>query len=251
MDTMMHQDLRFAAAAERQMRTWSRVEELAALAASGKAGESPTTSSIAYVAISREAGAQGTTVGLTVSERLGWEDFDRNLLDQVAQRYKESRLMLDLVDETTSNWVFDVLGSWMDHQVITHEKYVTQMSRLIQLLARRGPAVFVGRGAQFLLPRARTVCVRIVASEPYRVERVQQRFGFEKRGALHWVRQVDRGRSEFVQRFFHRDVADPHLYDAVFNVERLGTDAVARHIVELVRRGPRPQAEAESAVAAK
>jgi cytidylate kinase len=249
MDTLMHHDHQSTAAAERQMRTWSRLEEMAALAAGGEFREKPAAA-LGYVTISREAGAQGTVIAQRVSEILGWENYDRNLLDQVAQRHKESRLMLDLVDETESNWVFDVLGTWMDHCIITHEKYVTQMNHMIQILARRGPAVFVGRGAQFLLPRARIVSVRVVAPEAYRVEQVRQRLGIERRDAIHWVRRTDRGRSEFVQRFFHRDVADPHLYDIVFNVERFGPAEIARQIVDVVHRGVRQMTGVESALAA-
>ena len=171
-----------------------------------------------------------------VGEHLGWEVYDRNLLDQVAQRYKESRLMLDLVDETESNWVYDVLGTWMDRQIIPHEKYVVQVSRMIQILARAGNAVFVGRGAQFLLPRSKTFAVRIVAPEAFRAERVRQRHNFGLPEALDWIHRTDRGRHEFIQRFFHQDINDPHLFDLVINVERLGPAGAADQIVHAVRR---------------
>ena len=172
-----------------------------------------------------------------MGERLGWEVYDRNLLDQVAQRYKESRLMLDLVDETASNWVYDVLGTWMDRQIIPHEKYVVQVGRMIQILARAGNAVFVGRGAQFLLPRSKTFAVRIVASEAFRAERVRQRHNAGLPEALDWIHRTDRGRREFIRRFFHQDINDPHLYDLVINVERLGPAGAADQIVHAVRRG--------------
>ena len=136
MNSSMHQDTRIAAFAERQMRTWGQLQETAARAANRQEPGRSTAQGVCYVAISREAGAGGATVARLVGERLGWEVYDTNLLDQVAQRYKESRLMLDLVDETESNWVYDVLGTWMDRQIIPHEKYVVQVSRLIQILAR-------------------------------------------------------------------------------------------------------------------
>ena len=135
--------------------------------------------------------------------------------------------MLDLVDETESNWVYDVLGTWMDRQIIPHEKYVVQVSRLIQVLARAGNAVFVGRGAQFLLPRPKTFAVRVVAPEAFRAQCVRQRHNVDLPEALEWVRRTDRGRHEFIQRFFHQDIDDPHLYDLVVNAERLGPAGAA------------------------
>jgi len=236
MNSPIHQDTRTAAFAEQQMRTWTRLQETAASAAAHPAAGPATAAGIGYVAVSREAGAAGAIVARLVGEHLGWEVYDRNLLDHVAQRYKESRLMLDLVDETESNWIYDVLGTWMDRQIIPHEKYVVQVSRMIQVLARAGNAVFVGRGAQFLLPRSNTFAVRIVASEAFRAERVQQRHNAGLPEGLDWIHRTDRGRHEFIQRFFHQDINDPHLYDLVLNVERLGPAGAADQIVHAVRR---------------
>ena len=236
MKSPIHQDARIAAFAEEQMRTWQRQQETADRAASHRDPDRALSQAVEYVAISREAGAEGAIVAGLVGERLGWEVYDSNLLDQVANRYKESRLMLDLVDETESNWVYDVLGTWMDRQIIPHEKYVVQVNRMIQILARSGNAVFVGRGAQFLLPRAKTFAVRIVASEAFRAQRVQQRHGGGLPEALVWIHRTDRGRHEHIQRFFHQDINDPHLYDLVLNAERLGPAGAADQILHAVRR---------------
>ena len=236
MNSSMHQDTRIAAFAERQMRTWGQLQETDDRAANRRESGRLTAQGLHYVAISREAGAGGATIARLVGKCLAWEVYDTNLLDQVAQRYKESRLMLDLVDETESNWVFDVLGTWMDRQIIPHEKYVVQVSRLIRILARSGDAVFVGRGAQFLLPRSKTFAVRIVAPVAYRAQCVRERDNTELPEVLEWIHRTDRGRHEFIQRFFHRDINDPHLYDLVINAERCGPEGAADEIVQAVRR---------------
>jgi cytidylate kinase len=215
------------------MRTWVRLQEMAAR----RQGFDPSESKgISYVTISREAGAAGATVARLVGEQLGWEVYDANLLDQVAQRYKESRLMLDLVDETESSWVYDVLGTWMDRRIIPHEKYAVHVGRMIQVLARAGNAVFVGRGAIFLLPRSKTFAVRIVASEAFRAQRVRQRQKLGEHEALDWIHHTDRGRHESIRRTFRQDIDDPHLYDMVINIERVGIESAVDQIVGAVRR---------------
>ena len=236
MNSPISQDTRIAAFAEQQMRTWTRVQEAATGATSRQESGRSTAEATCYVAISREAGAAGSLVARLVGEHLGWKVYDRNLLDHVAQRHKESRLMLDLVDETKSNWVYDVLGTWMDRQIIPHEKYVVQVNHLIQVLARSASAVFVGRGAQFLLPPSKTLAVRIVASEAFRAERVRQRRNVGLSEALDWIQRTDRGRQEYIQRFFHRDINDPRLFDLVLNTERLEPAGAADQIIHMVRR---------------
>jgi len=235
MNSPIRQDTRIAAFSEQKMRTWARIQETVVRAASRQELGQSTAKGVCYVAISREAGAAGTSVARLIGEQLGWELYDKNLLDRTAQRYNESRLMLDQVDETASNWVYDMFGTWMDPHVVPQLKYMVQVGRMIQILARAGNAVFVGRGARFLLPRSKTFAIRIVASDGFRAERVQQRHNVGLSEALDWIHRIDRGRQKFIQRFFHQDINNPHLYDLVLNVERLGPAGAAEQIIHAVR----------------
>jgi cytidylate kinase len=240
METSVHQDVRLSSVAERQMRTWAQLQERASQSAGGAPVESLPRLTIQYVAISREAGTGAAGVARQVAQLLGWNDYSQNLRDHVAQWYQEPRLMLDLVDETGHNWIYDVFGTWLDHKLITHEKFVAQVGHMIHILSRRGPAVFVGRGAQFLLPRAQTLAVRLVAPESCRIDRVQQQQNFATRGeARRWIRSTDAGRRDFIRRYFHHDIADPQLHDLVINTERIGTVGTAEQIVYAVCQAQR------------
>jgi cytidylate kinase len=224
------------AAAERQMHAWSLDNELKDRATRKTAEGQPTRQEVRFITLSREAGAGGSRIARGVGERLGWEVLDKNLLDQVADRFRLPRLMLDLVDETRTNWVFDVLGTWMDHKVVPHEKYVACLTRVIGTLIRRGHIVVVGRGAQFLLPRPEVLAVRLVASPKYRIQKIMEQMGRTENAARRFVAEVDEGRREFVERFFHRDIADPHHYDLVLNVERCGEAGAVHEILAAARK---------------
>ena len=137
-------------------------------------------------------------------------------------------MMLDLVDETHTNWVYDVVGTWMDRKLVPHEKYVACLTRVVLAAARRGHAVFVGRGAQFLLPRQEVLAVRIISSPKYRVRQIMEKQGINEADARRHMAEVDEGRRQFVEQFFHHDITDPHLYDLVINVERCGKAGAVR-----------------------
>jgi cytidylate kinase len=153
------------------------------------------------------------------------------LLDQIADRFHECRRMLELVDETQSSWVYDVLGNWMDCQIVPHAKYFRHLCRVILEAAHCEHAVFVGRGAQFLLPRQHLLAVRLVASPKYRVRQFMAETGMNEIDARRTIMETDAGRREFVEQFLHRDVADPHFYDLVVNVERSGREAAIDEIL--------------------
>ena len=108
-----------------------------------------------YVAISREAGVDAGEIARLLGQRLGWEVLDRTLLDRVAERLHEPRSMVNLVDETQANWAYDVLGAWMDGQIVTHEKYVACLTRVVRAAGRRGKVIFVGRGRSSSSPGRR------------------------------------------------------------------------------------------------
>jgi cytidylate kinase len=153
----------------------------------------------------------------------------------VAERSHLSRSLLELVDETEPSWAYDVLGAWLDPAIVPHERYVVHLCRVILAAARRGNVVLVGRGANLLLPRDRGLAVRIVASEKYRLRRVMERDGFREAQARRYIAETDRARRDFVIRFFHHDISDPHLFDLVIQVDRLGLAAAAEAIIAAYR----------------
>ncbi len=230
MKDQTREDPKILAAAERQMQAWSMTEELAERAVRKELPHRVRGAVGPYIAISREAGAGGSTIARIVGETLGWEVLDKNLLDQVASRYHLPKEMLELVDETSSDWAFDILGTWLDRRIVSHDKYVAHLTRCLLAAARRGNVIFVGRGAQFLLPQTEGLSVRLIASRKYRIAWMMQHEGLDEAAARRRTDELDRGRREFVARYFHHDIDDPHLYDMVLNVERMGTQSAAEKI---------------------
>jgi cytidylate kinase len=231
MKEQTREDPKIIAAAERQMQAWVKTEEIADQAVKRKFHKAHVAQKTCFVTISREAGAGGSELAEILGRRLGWKVLDKNLLDQVAERFKVDRGMLDLVDETRSNWVYDVLGTWMDNKVVPHETYVSQLTRIILAVAHEKNIIFVGRGVEFILPRDKLLAVRLVASEGFRVARLVERVRLCETSARRYMYEIDHGRREFVQRFFHHDITDPHLYDIVINTERLGIQGAAEQII--------------------
>jgi cytidylate kinase len=236
MKEQIRENPKIVAAAERQMQAWSYAKRLADHKLTAHGPHSLRMTVGPYISISREAGAGGEEVAGRVAQRLGWEVMDKNLLDEVARRYHLSKSRLRLVDETTSNWVHDMLGPWADPQIVPHEKYLVRLARVVRAAAQRGNVIFVGRGAPFLLPRDHGLAVRIIADEKYRVDQTMRSEGLDETAARRRIGEIDRGRREFVQRFFHRNPDDPHLYDLVIRTDRLGVEGAADLIVAAYER---------------
>ncbi|MFV2067855.1 MAG: AAA family ATPase [Pirellulales bacterium] len=143
--------------------------------------------------------------------------------------------MPEAVDETGANWVLDIFGNWFDPHVVSHERYLVHLERIVWLAAMHGRVVFMGRGTQFVLPRDHGLAVRIVAPLDHRVARVVEECRMSDEEARRWIESVDAGRRDFVHRRFQRDLEVPTECDLVINRERFGVDEAAEMIVDAYR----------------
>ena len=134
------------AAADRQMQRWLLAHQGQESAAAVPNAGSPTGIG-PYLTISREAGAGGSRVARLIGETIGWEVFDRELLECLAERYHTSLAALERVDETPTNWFVETFGKWIDPASVSQVEYVFRLGRVILVAARAGKVIFVGRGA--------------------------------------------------------------------------------------------------------
>ena len=185
-----------------------------------------------YLAISRESGTGGGRIARLVGEMTGWDVLDREILDCLAELYRTSPAVLNLVNATTANWISEIFDNAIRPDFAAQTEYMFHLSRVILMAAQAGKVVYVGRGVQFLLPQQRGLVVRLMASPGYRVQQIAKRACLSYDEARDYVEKTDAGRQEYVRQHFHRDIADPHLYDLMVNVERIGPQRTAQLIAD-------------------
>ncbi|MCA9178946.1 MAG: cytidylate kinase-like family protein [Planctomycetales bacterium] len=190
-----------------------------------------------YVLISREAGAGGSDIAVSVAKLLGWEVLDHEIIDYMVEHYGASPKLLEAIDERRSPWLTEIVNSWtQDAGGMPTMKYVHRLHELFQLAASRGKVVIVGRGARFMLPRDGGLSVRIVAPLEHRIANTAAARGISTEQASQVVRKLDREREAFVREYFHHSADDPQFYDLIVNSEQLGKERVADLIAHVMRQ---------------
>lgn len=222
--------------AERQMRNW--VLELQTQKRLAEERELTHVRQLIkpYVVISREAGTDGGQIAQAVAAKCGWKALDGELLDYMAEHDHLSRVALDFVDERAVSWFHEMFGTWLDKQLVSQAEYVSRLGKLVLLAAQHESTVFVGRGVQFMLPRERGLAVRIIAPEKYRIRQLISQRNCTEREAKEFMEKTDSGREQFVERYFHHDIADPHFYDFVINLKYLPREEAIDLIVREAKR---------------
>jgi len=201
-----------------------------------KEHKGPAASAPGYViTISREAGALGTTTARALGARLGWPVYDQEILNQMGKEMGLHVDLVKLVDEKPMNWLEECIVNLVNRDSVSHDQYMVRLIASVRALGEQGNCVIVGRGANFLLPREKTLNVRLVGDPKNCIAHMQTKLNLSKQEAVRWVEKTNHQRHEFVKHHFGKKVDDPLLYDLVLNTSRLSADECAEVIVGALR----------------
>lgn len=202
----------------------------------GDAGDGPNAGPRGLVvAVSREAGARGTTLARKVGELLGWQVFDQDALDYLQMNDAGRDQLLAEVPAAAVAWADAHLARLRRVGRLDADADTAALYRLLFAVAARGDAVIVGRAAGHVLPVASTLHVRVVAPVETRVGYLAQTLRLTRDEAAAEVARRDERRAEVVSRTVFKDAADPAGYDLVVNPARLGLEAAAQLVGWAVR----------------
>jgi cytidylate kinase len=110
-------------------------------------------------------------------------------------------------------------------------EYISALEAVIRELALELNMVIVGRGSQYILRNNRSVLhVLVVAPIEERLGRVMADMQIERQEAMRHIEENDASRRAFVERFFHKELEDPLLYDLVLNTKYITFEVAARLI---------------------
>lgn len=200
----------------------------------GPVPTAPTVPASLTIAVSREAGARGGTIGRRVAKKLGWQVYNQELLEYTAQEGASRHIMAHL-PPAAARWAEDRLQTLLREQNLSQHPTLADMARIVLALGAQGEVVLVGRGAGCILPAASTLHVRVVAPLADRVAYMSQWLRLAEREAEEQVRQRDQGRSEFIERHFHRHPSDVYQYDLIVSSSLLGEETCAELIAKAAR----------------
>ena len=195
------------------------------------------------IVIDREYGSGGREVARILSERLGMEFYDGNLLVLAGKEYGIDLGTLQTYDEKGVGSVLHDLslvratpyGSTVNEapfQVYSAE------SRLVQQLVAKGPAIFLGRcTGQILKTEARVPFVHafIYASNMEdRIERARTVDGVENSRIEAYIKRRDSQRKNYNKFFTDKTWGDPKNYDLMLNTSALGYEGAADAIIAVM-----------------
>jgi cytidylate kinase len=187
------------------------------------------------VALSRESGARGGTIARRAARKLGWQVYDQELLEYMAQEAGVNPAVFENLPAPLAAWAEARLRQLVQDGEMTDHPTVVNLARVVLAVGAQGRVVLIGRGAGSILPRETTLHARVVAPLPARVAYMAQWLRLTDEDAAARVRLRDERREEFLAAHFRRQPADLYQYDLVLNSSLLGEDLCAELIAQAAR----------------
>jgi cytidylate kinase len=180
-----------------------------------------------------------------IGRQLGWPVYDRELIEKTAEHLRRPAFHIGEVDERPIRWLEDCLTGLLAQNRVPTGTFLKHLIGVVQGLGLIGHCVLVGRGANFVLPPATTLRVRLVAALTDRIKVMAALHRLNDKEAARKVAKTDFDRREFVRANLHVDPADPDHYDVILNTSRLSPPECARAVIEVLRMFEARAAEQE------
>src|SRR5262245_24335962 len=177
------------------------------------------------VALARAAGTPAREIAEALARRLGWQVYDRELLDKIAQEMGLRTKLLESVDEKRIGWMLEAMTGLFSVPQVDEIAYARHLVKVVLALGMHGNCIIIGRGVAHFLPPATTLRVRLTAPLEDRIARVAREQNVAADKASKHVAEIDRARASFVDRHFLKDANDPANYDLVLNTSCWPPDA--------------------------
>ena len=195
------------------------------------------------IVIDREYGSGGREVARILSERLGMEFYDGNLLILAGREYGINLTTMKDYDEKGVGGLLDniaLMGNSASGGSIMEEPFqvFSTLSRLVQQLVAKQPCIFLGRcTAEILSVQARVPFVHafIYASDmEERIERARKVDGIDSNRIEAYIRRRDNQRRNYNRFFTDKTWGDPKNYDLMLNTSTLGYEGAADAIAAVM-----------------
>lgn len=193
------------------------------------------------VTITRQFGSLGRPIARKMSDILGIEYYDRDIVDQAAKKLQLPVSVVDQEEERAvkqsvnpfSRMMFP-LGKGTSN---TQDKIFEAQKNIIQFLAEKDNCIIVGRCSDFILSEVEnSIHVYIYASYEARLKHCTTELGMEEAEARRMIKSVDAARDSYHMQYAGYLPDDKRHKDIMIDSSLFGVEGTAQFLAEAVRK---------------
>ncbi len=201
--------------------------------------------SIKIITISRQFGSGGRTIAKTLAQKLGYDYYDKEIIENVAEMTGFSKEVVATKGEEAPgksifSYGFEAQAVPGIMNGMTVNDYIwTVQRKVIKDIADSGkPCVIVGRSADYILKDYDSVLnVYICADIQFRKDRIVRLYGESEKKPEKRLEEKDKKRAANHKHFTDLEWGYAPNYDLCLNTAALGIDKCVEIISDLVQKG--------------
>ncbi len=193
------------------------------------------------ITISRQFGSLGRPIAKRMSEKLGIQFYDRDIVDETAKKLK---LPLSIVKENEESATKLVTNTFrrMAYPLgrgtssVQDDIFATQQN-IINFLVDRESCIVVGRCGDYVLSEAENA-LHIYIYAPYkdRVKNSIEQLGLTELETKQTIAKVDAARDSYHKHYAGFAPDDKNFKDILINSSLLGVEGTAEYLVQAVKQ---------------
>ncbi|MBR5387031.1 MAG: cytidylate kinase-like family protein [Clostridiales bacterium] len=201
--------------------------------------------SIKIITVSRQFGSGGRTIAKELAAKLGYDYYDKEIIEQVAEKTGFSKDVVaskgeEAPGKSIFSYGFEAQATPGIMNGMTMNDYIWSVQRkVIKDIADSGkPCVIVGRSADFILKDYDSILnVYICADTKFRAERIVKLYGESDKKPEKRLEEKDKKRAANHKHFTDLEWGYAPNYDICLNSGVLGIDKCVEIIEDLVKKG--------------
>lgn len=168
------------------------------------------------ITINRELGSGGRTVGEKLAAKLGVPFYDKALIKALTEKYY--KVEMDKVPG-----------------LLTNEEMYKAEKEIVKAIAEEESCVIAGRTAFYIMKdQSNRLSILIQAPLEHRIQRLMTKQGLSREEAEKTIKNVDKMRENYVNKYTGTSRYDTRNYDLVIAMDRLSEDAAADLILDYI-----------------
>ena len=196
------------------------------------------------ITIERQYGSGGHLIGEKLAESLGIPFYDSELIKVAAKESGICEEIFESFDEKpTTSFLYSLVmdpyslgyNSNSFDLPLNHKVFLAAFDT-IKELASKGPCVFVGRCADYVLKDyPGCINVFICASKEDRKNRVMDKYHLSERKAAEKMKKIDRERKYYYETYSGKEWGSIQSHQILMNSSLLGKEKIVEYLVALYK----------------
>ncbi|MDD5940832.1 MAG: cytidylate kinase-like family protein [Lachnospiraceae bacterium] len=189
-----------------------------------------------YICINRQFGSLGRPIARALSEILGIEYYDRDIIEAAAEKTDMPLKHASEVEEKVQ-FRFAYMSHPLGIGAVAEQNKIFEAERdIILQFAAKGSAIFVGRCAEYILREKNCLNVFIYAPEEERYQNCVNSLDMEPAEARETIASVDKARDNYWMKYAKYLPSDLEHNHLMIDSSLLGVKGTAQLLAEIAQK---------------